>query len=33
MLNGIKLINDAFSHAEGDNTLIEIADILKQLRF
>ena len=29
-INGMKLINDAFGHAEGDNTLIEIADILKQ---
>lgn len=28
-INGMKLINDAFGHAEGDNILVEIADILK----
>ena len=32
-INGMKLVNDAFGHNEGDNILIEVADILKQLRF
>ena len=29
-LNGLKLINDTFSHLEGDNLLIEISNILKR---
>lgn len=29
-VNGLKLLNDAFSHIEGDNLLIEIAKILKK---
>jgi len=28
-VNGLKLTNDAFGHAEGDKLIIEIADILK----
>ena len=29
-VNGLKLLNDAFSHIEGDKLLIEIANILKK---
>jgi diguanylate cyclase (GGDEF)-like protein/PAS domain S-box-containing protein len=29
-INGLKLINDAFGHAEGDKVLIQVANILKQ---
>jgi len=29
-INGLKLINDVFGHAEGDKLLIEIANILKR---
>jgi len=29
-INGLKLVNDAFSHVEGDKLLIEIASILKK---
>jgi diguanylate cyclase (GGDEF)-like protein/PAS domain S-box-containing protein len=29
-VNGLKLLNDAFSHVEGDKLLIEIANILKK---
>jgi len=29
-VNGLKLINDAFGHIEGDNLLIEVANIIKK---
>lgn len=29
-LNGLKLLNDTFSHLEGDNLLIEVGNILKK---
>ncbi|HSV32005.1 MAG TPA: PAS domain S-box protein [Atribacteraceae bacterium] len=29
-INGLKLVNDAFGHAEGDRLLLRISDILKQ---
>ena len=29
-VNGLKLTNDTYGHAEGDKLLIEIADILKR---
>ena len=29
-INGVKLINDAFGHAEGDRLIVECADIIKK---
>lgn len=30
-INGVKFINDAFGHREGDNVIIKVADILKKV--